>query len=209
MSFDFRPRRDDDDDDMPVHEDETQTGTDAGRRINRQRRDGMALDLTDLSSYGVRFALVLLLLGFVTAAVFLVFNSPLTSSNALPTPTLLASEGTLIVFPTFTPGPPPSPLPSATPIPVEGSSPVATPGTGAPVVAGATVVIANTENQGANLRQTASTTADIVVLLKEGSTLTVLDGPVEADGFGWWHVQVIEDPEQSGWVAAPFLQVAP
>jgi hypothetical protein len=56
-----------------------------------------------------------------------------------------------------------------------------------------------------NLRADASTSADIIEPLPEGTVLTVIGEPVDADGFTWYPV---EDPAtgNSGYVAANFLR---
>lgn len=58
-----------------------------------------------------------------------------------------------------------------------------------------------------NLRAAASTSADIVEAMPEGTTLTITGDPVEADGYTWYPVQ---DPAtgNSGFVAANFLRAA-
>ncbi len=69
---------------------------------------------------------------------------------------------------------------------------------------GATVT---TNESDVNLRASASTSADIVETLPEGTSLTVTGDSVEADGYTWYPVQ---DPAtgNSGFVAANFLRAA-
>jgi hypothetical protein len=69
---------------------------------------------------------------------------------------------------------------------------------------GATVT---TNESDVNLRASASTSADIVETLPEGTSLTITGDPVEADGYIWYPVQ---DPAtgNSGYVAANFLRAA-
>jgi hypothetical protein len=196
MSYDY---------DDPAGGDEE--GSELGRRLNRARRDGF--DLTSLGGLGVRVILVMFLLGLALILVFLVFRQPLSTRTPAPEPTVLLTEGSP-VLPTFTPGPTATPLATETPIVTAGavlteSATVPAEPTG-PIAVGATAEIANTESQGANLRGAASTSAEIVQLLGEGTRLTVLEGPTSADGFEWWRVQVA-DSETAGWVAAPFLRV--
>ncbi len=56
-----------------------------------------------------------------------------------------------------------------------------------------------------NLRSSASTGGDIVVELKPGARVTVTGEPVEADGYTWYPVKVI-DTGMTGFVAADYLQ---
>jgi hypothetical protein len=67
---------------------------------------------------------------------------------------------------------------------------------------GATVT---TNESDVNLRASASTSADIVETLPEGTSLTITGDPVEADGYIWYPVQ---DPAtgNSGFIAANFLR---
>ena len=64
-----------------------------------------------------------------------------------------------------------------------------------------------TNESDVNLRASASTTADIIETLPEGTSLTITGEPVEADGYTWYPVQ---DPAtgNSGFVAANFLRAA-
>jgi hypothetical protein len=64
-----------------------------------------------------------------------------------------------------------------------------------------------TNESDVNLRASASTSADIIETLPEGTTLTISGDPVDADGYTWYPVQ---DPAtgNSGFVAANFLRSA-
>ena len=68
---------------------------------------------------------------------------------------------------------------------------------------GALVVVTGAGAGGLNLRETASTSADIVVRVREGTVLTVLEGPQQADNYIWWKVRTPEGDE--GWGAANWL----
>jgi hypothetical protein len=72
------------------------------------------------------------------------------------------------------------------------------------LASGATVT---TNESDVNLRTSASTSADIIETLPQGTTLTITGDPVEADGYTWYPV---EDPAtgNSGFVAANFLRAA-
>lgn len=199
MSFDFRPPSEDDD------AYDRESGLAGSRRINRAQRGGAP----DMRSLGVRVLLSLLLIGLLASFIMLVWQ-PLGSRSPSPTPTVLAAEGAPVVLPTFTPGPPPTPLATATTVAAAPGESEVTPAPAAQgeIAVGVTAVVANTENQGVNMRREASTSAEIVQLLAEGTALSVVAGPTEADGFTWWQVK-LADGDLTGWVAAPFLQVAP
>jgi hypothetical protein len=105
---------------------------------------------------------------------------------------------------------------SVTPGPTEsGGEPTEEPGTGEPteqapsgdIYIGAIVQVANTQGEGVNLRTEPSTSSDVAAVLLDGTELTVIDGPVEADGYVWWNVSGIaaDGTEVSGWMAQDFL----
>lgn len=97
--------------------------------------------------------------------------------------------------------------------PTDGEPPTATvvlPVSTSPVTAlpteigpGALVIVTSTGAGGLNLRETATTSAGIVVAAREGTVLTVLEGPAEADGYTWWKVRTPEGKE--GWAAGNWL----
>ncbi len=64
-----------------------------------------------------------------------------------------------------------------------------------------------TNDQGVNLRKSASTDATVVKALPQGTELTVTGGPKEADGHTWYPVK---DPAtgDKGWIASEFLDRA-
>uniref|UniRef100_A0A7C1XHK7 Uncharacterized protein n=1 Tax=Thermomicrobium roseum TaxID=500 RepID=A0A7C1XHK7_THERO len=108
-----------------------------------------------------------------------------------PTPTPSGTPAGLIVI---TPG-------ATNPTPTVGASP--TPRT--TIGPGATVVVANTDGAGVNLRAAPSTSADVIERLPEGTQLTVVGESVSADGYVWWPVKY---SDQSGYVVADYLQLA-
>ena len=72
-------------------------------------------------------------------------------------------------------------------------------GVGAPV-------ITNTDT--VNLRGEPTTEGELIEQLGEGTELTVIGGPEEADDFTWWQVTVDEsDGEVEGWLAADFIDL--
>jgi hypothetical protein len=70
---------------------------------------------------------------------------------------------------------------------------------------GATVTVIGTGEAGLNVRASASTEAEVVGSLPDGTALTVTGESQEADGFTWWPV---EGEGISGFVAADFIQLS-
>jgi len=106
---------------------------------------------------------------------------------------------------TFTEGSDATPTPTATAETTPEASPTATPATTDGIPAD-TVVTTNTA--GVNMRTDASVDADIINELNEGISLVILEGPVEADDYEWYRVQLEGQPEADwsiGWVASDFF----
>ncbi len=70
---------------------------------------------------------------------------------------------------------------------------------------GATVVVVGTGEAGLNVRETASTEAEVVGSLPDGTALTITGESQEADGFTWWPV---EGDTVTGFVAADFIELS-
>ncbi|MGN6030322.1 MAG: SH3 domain-containing protein [Thermomicrobiales bacterium] len=101
---------------------------------------------------------------------------------------------------------PPAPTVAPTEPPAEPTATTATENPATPpaaeIVVGGTV----TTTEEVNLRPEASTTGDAVAVLPAGTTLTVIGGPQEADGYTWWNVEDTEG--DTGWVVADFIQAS-
>lgn len=69
--------------------------------------------------------------------------------------------------------------------------------------------IVTTNADDLNLRAEPSTEADVVDQLAAGIELEIVGGPVEADGFTWYEVEVTAEGGNSGWVVADFLDGIP
>ena len=82
------------------------------------------------------------------------------------------------------------------------STPESTP-SGTIIEPGVSVVVEGTQGAGLRLRAEPSTAGRLVTAVREGTTLTVTDGPEEADGYVWWKVQAPDGKE--GWGAANWL----
>ncbi|HQW51311.1 MAG TPA: SH3 domain-containing protein, partial [Tepidiformaceae bacterium] len=66
---------------------------------------------------------------------------------------------------------------------------------------GDTAVVSGTGN-GLNLRVQPGTQAAKLASLADGTVVTILGGPTEADGFTWWNIQA---GDHTGWSAQDFL----
>lgn len=109
----------------------------------------------------------------------------------------------------------PPPVIAASPVPVSGSpgalgspspvviGPAASPSPAAPAIG--RVRVANTEGQGANMRQRPSTTTPVVRSIPDGASLEVIGADQQGEGRTWRNVR---DPTEgaSGWIVAEFLQ---
>jgi hypothetical protein len=71
------------------------------------------------------------------------------------------------------------------------------------IATGATVVVQGTLGGGLNLREEPSTNSKVVTNVKDGTALTVVDGPREANGYTWWQLEASDGKE--GWGAANWL----
>lgn len=91
----------------------------------------------------------------------------------------------------------------ATQPPAEATKPPAQGGT---ITIGATVVVANAGGTGVNFRAEPSTDSDILDVLLDGTELTVIDGPLDAEGYTWWQV---EGTAGTGWLVQDYLRAQP
>lgn len=105
-------------------------------------------------------------------------------ATAVPTGTPIIPTPTSI--PTFTPSPTPNRL-------------VAPP----ELTSGFFAQVANTDGVGVNFRSGYGQTNEIIFVLEEDSVGMVIEGPIDADGFVWWRLE-LEDGTQ-GWVVEKFL----
>jgi hypothetical protein len=122
--------------------------------------------------------------------------------NNAATPTLVAeAAATSVPSATWTPMAVITQTPTATvalPITVSPE-----PETFTEIATGATVVVQGTLGGGLNLRDEPSTYSKVVINVKDGTVLTVLDGPRDADDYTWWHLKTSDGKE--GWGAANWL----
>jgi hypothetical protein len=52
-----------------------------------------------------------------------------------------------------------------------------------------------------SLRSGPSTNSQLIASLLDGIGFEVLDGPICADGYNWWHVSILSRPDVTGWLA--------
>ncbi|MEM8859021.1 MAG: hypothetical protein AAGD96_11910 [Chloroflexota bacterium] len=103
-------------------------------------------------------------------------------------PTAIPTETPIIPTPTSIPTFTPSPTPNLLIAPEE-------------VTSGFFAEVANTA--AVNFRNGFGSSNAIISILDEGTVALVIDGPVDADGFSWWNLE-LEDSSK-GWVAGEYL----
>jgi hypothetical protein len=163
----------------------------------RGRRGGFAVDLTGM---GVRLAATALILGVGLLLVWLVVRPAPGEAIEPPPPVVEVPVDLNEPLATFTPGPTSTPPPLDEPTPEP--APEAEQTSGA-LISGVQARITGTGSAGVNLRADNGTTSEVVRILEDDTPLTLLTGPVEADGYSWWQVQ-LEDGT-TGWVVQDFL----
>jgi hypothetical protein len=120
-----------------------------------------------------------------------------------PTPDLTQTAtagGAVVLVPTNTPGIVEAPIiieptPTNTPEPTPTITPTPIPGTVLAIGEPARVVAAG----GLNLRDTPASAGNLLNRLGVGQRVTVLEGPVSADGYTWWRVD--DGQGNVGWAA--------
>ena len=149
---------------------------------------------------------ILVLVGVLVLIVlvgFLLFRFGMSFFEAArPDPSTLptSTAGPVVVPPTLSAAG--SPVAGASPSPGAGTviAPAASPSPAAP---GARLKVANTEGQGANMRQRPSTTAPVLRTLPDGTVVEAIGGETNAEGRNWRNVR---DPAgQTGWIASELL----
>ncbi len=158
----------------------------------------------DLTSNGVRMAATIVVIGLGILIIYFALRPREDEVAVLPpTPesTVEVSEGEQALA-TFTPGPTSTPPPQDVQ-PTEAGTP-AEPGTPAgPLTIGAAATVTGTNGLGVNLRQESNTVAPILLILNDGASLTITEGPTENEGFTWWRVRLEDGTE--GWVVQEYL----
>lgn len=137
---------------------------------------------------------VILLVGLVLVAVVILFlgRNPAPSTSAIP-------EITMIAAPTLTPkvnDPTLTPTPTATSIFFlpEGV-----------IGVGIYVQVTGTGGSGLRMRGEPGLNGPINFSAMDSEVFLVIDGPVTADEYTWWHLEAPYDRNRNGWSAADFL----
>ena len=73
---------------------------------------------------------------------------------------------------------------------------------------GMTIVIAGTDGEGLNVRQSPGTDSPIVYLAQEGETYTITDGPQIQDGLIWWLIDQSDGGIKTGWAVQDYFAPA-
>lgn len=70
---------------------------------------------------------------------------------------------------------------------------------------GAYVQVIGTEGAGLRMRADPGLDTAIKFTAMDAEVFLVIDGPVEVDGYTWWHLEAPYDQTRSGWSAGDFL----
>jgi hypothetical protein len=70
---------------------------------------------------------------------------------------------------------------------------------------GAYVQVAGTQGAGLRMRSAPGLDGEVNFTALDAEVFLVIDGPVEADGYIWWHLEAPYDQSRNGWSAGDFL----
>ncbi len=137
---------------------------------------------------------IILIAGLILAAMVVIFLGRNQNPAANATPIV-----TIIPAPTLTPTPvPPTRVPSPTPTTIfflpEGV-----------IGVGAYVQVSGTDGAGLRMRSEPGLASQVNFTAMDSEVFLVIDGPVEADGYTWWHLEAPYDQTRNGWSAGDFL----
>jgi len=136
----------------------------------------------------------LLITGLVLVTIVILFlgRNPLPNVGASPAVTIIPA-------PTLTPtAVPPTQVPSPTPTTIfflpEGV-----------IGVGAFVQVTGTEGAGLRMRAEPGLNTQVNFTALDSELFLVIDGPIEVDGYIWWHLESPYDENRNGWSAGDFL----
>lgn len=137
---------------------------------------------------------LIMLAGLITMGVVIVFlgRNPIVTSSVTP-------EVTMIPAPTVTP---------IVELPTQIPSPTPTTGFFLPegvIGVGAYVQVSGTSGAGLRMRAKPGLDGALNFTAMDSEVFLVIDGPVDADGYTWWHLEAPYDQERNGWSAGEFL----
>lgn len=112
---------------------------------------------------------------------------------------------TVVAYATATPTPTLS-LPTEQPTTIATQTPLPTPGAD-DVAIGAYVEIRGTGGDGLRLRIEPGLSSRVRFLGQESEVFRVEDGPVELDGYIWWHLVAPYEESRNGWAVSNFLAI--
>jgi hypothetical protein len=70
---------------------------------------------------------------------------------------------------------------------------------------GAYVQVTGTDGAGLRMRAEPGLSGTINFTALDSEVFLVIDGPVDADGYSWWHLEAPYDKTRNGWSAGNFL----
>ena len=137
---------------------------------------------------------VILLVGLVLAGLAVLFFArvPVPATGATPVITMVSAPS---LTPTFI-------QPSATPAPTATTVFFLPEGV---IGVGAYVQVSGTEGAGLRMRSEPGLDGAVEFTALDSEVFLVIDGPVEEDGYQWWHLEAPYDASRNGWSAGDFL----
>ena len=137
---------------------------------------------------------IIILIGLILVSLIIIYLGRNLEASSAITPAV-----TVIAAPTFTPTyTQPTLLPSVTPTSIfflpEGV-----------IGKGAYVQVTGTEGAGLRMRSDPGLDGEVNFTAMDAEVFLVIDGPMEADGYTWWHLEAPYDQTRNGWSASDFL----
>lgn len=144
------------------------------------------------------------LVGAAMGATVVVFGLALSGISRGPQTTLPTPILTVLARPTETP--PPSPVPASAEQTSPTDAPILIPRQSGDFQIGDLVEVYGTSGEGLRMRDEPGLEGRINFLGVENEVFEIRDGPVEADGYTWWHLFNPYDETKQGWAAGGFLR---
>jgi len=137
---------------------------------------------------------LIILFGLLAIGVVIIFwgREPATMSHVTPQVTKIqAPTLTPVILPTSTPL---DQIPTESPSPAEGN-----------INVGVYVQVGGTEGAGLRMRSEPGLNSTTNFTALDAEVFLVIDGPVELDGYQWWHLEAPYEEARNGWSAGAFL----